>query len=113
MRLSVSAVIFLLFSHASFAQRSALGWTWQNPLPQGNPLYSIQFAPDKENGFAVGSDGTILRSVDGGYSWIKQFTPFDGTFSSVFVRDKNNAIVVGARGTVITTINGAKSGSPS
>jgi len=102
-------VLFALFcGNSVFSQRSALGWTWQNPLPQGNPLYSIHFAPDKETGYAVGSDGTILHTVDGGFSWIKQTPPFDVTFSSVFVRDKNNAIVVGSRGTVISTINGGK-----
>ena len=108
LRLCVSAVIIFLFISATLAQRRALGWTWQNPLPQGNPLYSIHFAPDKETGFAVGSDGTIIRTVDGGFSWIKQTPPVDVTFSAVFVRDKNNVLVVGSRGTILSTINGGK-----
>ncbi|MCU0239794.1 MAG: YCF48-related protein, partial [Pyrinomonadaceae bacterium] len=57
----------------SQAQRkNGLGWTWQNPLPQGNPLNSIQFTKDKQIGFAVGADGTILRTDDGGFNWKSQ-----------------------------------------
>lgn len=65
--LRLCASVVMLFLAASFAgaQRTALGWVWQNPLPQGNPLYSIHFAKDKQNGFAVGSDNTILRTRDG------------------------------------------------
>src|SRR5436190_17829651 len=102
-------VFFVLFSgHYAMAQRGGLGWAWQNPLPQGNSLYSIHFAPDKETGFAVGSDGTILRTLDGGFTWARQFSPEDATMSSVFVLDKDNAFVVGSRGTVLTTANGGK-----
>ena len=58
--LCVFVVIF--FSIAGAQKRNSLGWVWQNPLPQGNPLYSIHFAKDKEIGYSVGSDGTILRT---------------------------------------------------
>ena len=56
--ITIFAFFVLLGGHfGSLAQRNELGWIWQNPLPQGNPLYSIHFAKDKLNGFAVGSDG--------------------------------------------------------
>src|SRR5687768_11828228 len=65
LRLCVSALIFFFCVLNSPAQpRSALGWVWQNPLPQGNPLFSIHFAKDKLSGFAVGADNTILRTLD-------------------------------------------------
>ena len=89
-------------------KRNALGWVWQNPLPQGNPLYSIHFAKDKETGFAVGADGTILSTSDGGFSWKKQLPPVDVTLSGVFVKDKKTAVIVGARGTILLTDNGGK-----
>src|SRR5688500_14036336 len=88
--------------------RNSLGWLWQNPLPQGNPLYSIHFAKDKEIGYSVGSDGTILRTENGGFRWEKQFPPVEVTLSSVFVRDKKTAVIVGARGAIFTTSNGGK-----
>src|SRR5258708_17462887 len=73
LRLGVSAVTILVLSLCYFAQtRASQGWTWQNPLPQGNPLYSINFARDKENGFAVGSYNTILHTDDGGFHWDRQ-----------------------------------------
>ncbi|MEP6849003.1 MAG: hypothetical protein ABI999_09110, partial [Acidobacteriota bacterium] len=67
LRLCVFAGTILLVTHASIAQTGRLGWVWQNPLPQGNPLNSISFARDKETGFAVGSDDTILHTEDGGF----------------------------------------------
>ena len=99
LRLCVSAVMCLCVVSTSLAQlRSGQGWTWQNPLPQGNPLNAIHFAKDKLSGFAVGNDNTILRTQDGGFSWQRQSLPLDVTISSVFVKDKKNAVVVGARG---------------
>ena len=84
----------ILCSFAS-AQRSGRGWAWQNPSPQGNPLFAIHFAKDKENGFAVGADNTILHTEDGGFSWQRQASPVDVTLSDVFVKDKRNAVIVG------------------
>ena len=81
---------------------------WQNPLPQGNPLYSIHFNKDKENGFAVGADGTILRTDNGGFSWKQQLMPFDVTLSGVFVQDSKRAVIVGARGRYLSTEDGGK-----
>jgi len=56
----------LLWACESQAQS---GWTWQNPLPQGNLLNDVEFT-DKDTGIAVGDFGTILRTMDGGVNWI-------------------------------------------
>jgi photosystem II stability/assembly factor-like uncharacterized protein len=107
LRLCVFAGILLLAISTAFPQkRNAYGWIWQNPLPQGNPLYSISFAKDRDSGFAVGSDSTILRTQDGGFSWEKLSAPQDVTLSGVFVRDNRNAVIVGSRGTILWTDNG-------
>jgi photosystem II stability/assembly factor-like uncharacterized protein len=107
LRLSGWAVICLIFASVTFAQlRGGQGWAWQNPLPQGNPLNSIHFAKDKLSGFAVGSDNTILRTQDGGFTWQRQALLHDLTLSSVFVKDKKNAVIVGARGSIFSTDNG-------
>ena len=74
-RRAVSIPAFLLLFFSFFAiigsaqLKSDHGWLWQNPLPQGNSLYSIHFAPDHETGFAVGDDRTILKTEDGGFTW--------------------------------------------
>src|SRR5690242_2113487 len=43
-------------------------WQWQNPLPQGNNIYSIQFI-DAESGWASTSGGSLLKTTDGGLTW--------------------------------------------
>ena len=107
LRLCFSAVIICLTALCAQAQfRGGQGWVWQNPLPQGNPLFSIHFAKDKENGFAVGSDNAILHTRDGGFSWQRQNSPVDLTLSTVFVKAAKNAVIVGTRGTILTTDDG-------
>src|SRR5438067_8135717 len=97
------SVVIILFTapFVSTQSRSGLGWTWQNPLPQGNPLYSIHFAKDKETGIAIGADSTILRTTDGGFHWQKQFSPVDATFSSAYIVDEELAFIVGSRGMIL------------
>jgi len=46
-------------------------WFWQNPLPQGNDLYSVHFI-NSNTGWMVGEVGTILRTTDGGSTWENQ-----------------------------------------
>lgn len=47
---------------------NAQGWTWQNPLPQGNDLNEISII-NEDIAYAVGDVGTIIKTVDGGESW--------------------------------------------
>ncbi len=102
------SIIFCGNSQSFPQKRSALGWVWQNPLPQGNPLYAIHFTKNKETGFAVGADDTILATTDGGFNWQRQLSPVDATLSGVFVKDTRNAFIVGVRGTLLSTVNGGK-----
>ena len=43
-------------------------WFWQNPLPQGNTLLDMSFV-NQNLGWAVGYNGTILKTTDGGENW--------------------------------------------
>ena len=54
---------FFLVTQICFGQ-----WFWQNPLPQGNTLNDVYFV-DENKGWAVGSRGTLLHTVDGGTTW--------------------------------------------
>ncbi len=48
------------------------GKTWQQvPVPVRSDLVSVRFVTP-EKGWAVGLDGVVLHSADGGRSWIKQ-----------------------------------------
>ena len=40
---------------------AALTWEWQNPLPQGNPLFNV-WGSSGSDMFVVGDFGTILHS---------------------------------------------------
>jgi len=57
--------MILLIGGSSYAQS---GWFWQNPLPQGNTLYDVEFIG---NGIAIacGDAGTILRTTNSGATW--------------------------------------------
>ncbi len=44
------------------------GWQWGDPVPQGETLNSVAFQGAR--GYAVGERGTVLRSDDGGSTWI-------------------------------------------
>src|SRR5436190_15107551 len=88
------------------AQRQGSGWIWLNPIPQGNQLNAIHFAKDKLIGVAVGSDSTIVRTTDGGFTWQRFTSPVDSTLTGVFVKDKKHTVIVGTRGTIMTLVDG-------
>jgi photosystem II stability/assembly factor-like uncharacterized protein len=107
----MGAIVFLLmlFAQSALAQDPERGWQWQNPLPQGNSINSIRFATDKRHGWAVGSDGVVLTTNDGGFEWWQQDTPANTTLYGICVKDKSRIVVTGARGVVLTTSNGGRS----
>ena len=63
-------MVFVMMGFHSFSK-----WTWQNPLPQGNYLFSVYFS-DVGTGYAVGLGGTILKTTNGGYSASIEETSF-------------------------------------
>jgi len=77
-------------------------WTWQNPLPQGNTLQDVSFI-DTNNGFAVGSTGTILRTTDGGNNWDILTSGTNDDFYGVSFVDANTGTVVGNFGAILRT----------
>ncbi|RMG06367.1 MAG: hypothetical protein D6735_04100, partial [Acidobacteria bacterium] len=107
LRLHIFFLIFsaLIFSH--FGQE-LIGWTWQNPLPQGNTLNSLRFAPDGRIGFAVGNNGTILKTEDGGFNFFLLNSPLTSNLYDIFVKNPDEAIAVGSRGMILRTSDGGK-----
>lgn len=92
------------------------GQEWvQAPTPVRATLTAVHFA-DAANGMAVGHDTTILRTRDGGRSWILQnFEPVEDPESQsdeplldVLMLDSQRAFVVGAYGTIYRTQNGGE-----
>jgi photosystem II stability/assembly factor-like uncharacterized protein len=97
-------VIILIFLPNLFAQE---GWVWQNPLPQGNRLYDVHFISNPAGyGWAVGIDGTILHSTDGGVTWEFQNSGTSANLEAVYFVDQNLGWAVGSEGTILHTSNG-------
>ncbi len=84
----------------SYAPVEKCDWSWQNPLPQGNHLRNISFT-DANTGTAVGHYGTIIRTTDGGKTWVTQTCNMTCDFRSVSFTDADTKTVVGDYGTVL------------
>ena len=80
-------------------------WVWQNPLPQGNSLGSVQVL-DALRAVAVGDAGTILTTVDGGASWTRAISGVGQTLFGVRMRSTGQGWAVGAGGVVLSTLDG-------
>jgi photosystem II stability/assembly factor-like uncharacterized protein len=74
-KLLLAALIACVLSAVSALSASAApvsvggtGWLWGDPVPQGETLNRVAFQGLR--GYAVGEGGTVLRSDDGGNSWL-------------------------------------------
>ncbi len=76
-------------------------WIWQNPLPQGHHLRDVSFI-DANIGIAVGTGGTILRTTDGGATWVSQSSGTTIALMGVSFFGANNGVAVGLTGTSLT-----------
>ncbi len=84
--------------------------SWQNPAPTGDDLYDCFFIDDK-TGWAVGDNGTIIHSTDGGIHWETQLFDNKNRFYSVHFIDRNTGWVIGGRGgcaAILATEDGGK-----
>src|SRR5690348_14310485 len=85
------------------AQDPMRGWEWQNPKPQGNSINAVRFTSDQSRGWAVGSDGVIMRTDNGGFEWEVQKSTANSTLYSIYVKDRSRAVISGARGIILMT----------
>lgn len=84
-------------------------WT-QSQVPVQANLNSVYFL-DKQKGWAVGHDASILVTQDGGVSWqLQQYAPqTDKPLFDVYFADHNRGIAVGAYGLFYRTEDGGVS----
>ena len=90
---------------------SADGNEWaQTEVPVRAALTAVAFADGGEAGWAVGHDATIIRTTDGGHSWVLQhFDPeLERPFLDLLVLDADRAIAVGAYGLMMVTADGGQ-----
>ena len=79
------------------------GWTAQSSGTTA--LYGISFA-DAGTGWAVGLNGTILATSDGGAHWTGQGSAAYGNLSGVFALGDQTAVAVGDNGMILKTTDG-------
>jgi photosystem II stability/assembly factor-like uncharacterized protein len=85
------------------------GQEWrQVPSPVDVMLVRLYFS-DALRGWAVGYDGVVLHTEDGGEQWrIQRWSPGDRTLYDVIFLDQRRGIAVGGYGTYLSTDDGGE-----
>ncbi|MGA2623602.1 MAG: YCF48-related protein [Bacteroidota bacterium] len=79
-------------------------WQWLSPLPQGNPLNGM-WAFNQTTALAVGANGTVIKTTNGGLTWQVEFNVAGVTgqlLGTQFV-SASTGWAVGEGGTVLKT----------
>jgi photosystem II stability/assembly factor-like uncharacterized protein len=87
--------------------RQGRGWCIQSPLPTAAHLNSVA-AVDRVTFWAVGDNGSILKTIDGGAAWVTQSSKTTNHLTSISAVDINTAWAVGAGGTILKTKDGGR-----
>ena len=91
-------------SRLSAGGASVSGWVRLNSGTETD-LYGVSFV-GLDKGWAVGGQGTILRTTDGGESWEAQSSGVNVGLASVVFADESNGWVVGDKGAILRTTDG-------
>lgn len=85
------------------------GYNWSTQLYQYDslPLHDIHLL-DSNTGCAVGENGVIFWTTDGGSNWVQKTSGTVRHLWGVFLLDANTAWAVGVRGAVLYTTNGGE-----
>lgn len=92
--------LLMLLTASAFAQ-----WQLQYQIQLGYSFTSVHF-PTATVGYIVGSGGVIMKTTDGGSTWVQQASPTTAGLNDVFFTDALNGWAVGATGTMIYTNDG-------
>jgi len=91
--------IFLFLILAISIGRAQNNWQWQNPQPQGKALQDGKFL-NSSTGFAVGDEGTIIRTMDGGANWSVIFSYAGIKFYCLDFCESNIILAGGSSGSI-------------
>ncbi len=94
--------------HVLLSADQGRSWT-QSPVPTRAMLTGVAF-PDAQHGWAVGHDGVILATTDGGQTWKRQDAGKDleTVFLDVHFPDATHGFAVGAYGRFMVTKDGGR-----
>lgn len=85
-------------------------WFWQNPLPTSQTLRDVHVF-DENTAIAVGEAGTIIKTTDGGTSWVSLTGAGSDRLNSDYFIDSNTGWIVGNDGKIFKTTTGGISWS--
>ncbi|MBD3225775.1 MAG: hypothetical protein GF313_13690, partial [Caldithrix sp.] len=87
--------IFILLVFITILLPQQNSWISPNPCP--GKLNGIFFR-DSLHGWAVGNNSSIVKTTDGGRSWLPQKSPNFSNFNDVYFSDSEHGIIVGGDG---------------
>jgi photosystem II stability/assembly factor-like uncharacterized protein len=90
----------VLFSSLLFA-----GWSAQTSGVTTD-LNSVSFPEGTQVGYAVGIEGVILKTTDGGGTWVQQISGTGSALYAVAFQNNSTGFAVGKSGTAIRTTDG-------
>ncbi len=107
--LKFSALSLILLFCSKVGAQDLAPWEWQNPEPQGLDILD-NYTVDGDRALAVGSDGTVLRTEDGGHSWdVEHWVKgYDVTLCAVDFVGKEHCWVAGYEGVILHSADGGK-----
>lgn len=91
------------FSGIHILKTTNQGATWTNVYNNSNPndiLYSLTFS-DSQKGFAVGNNGFILTTSNGGNSWSNISSPTIESLRDISFANSIHGTIVGANSTIL------------
>jgi photosystem II stability/assembly factor-like uncharacterized protein len=80
-------------------------WTVEYEREKLDSYNGIAF-PSASVGYIVGSGGSIMKTIDGGSTWVDQISPIADSFFDVFFRTVDVGWIVGDNGVIVYTIDG-------
>lgn len=83
-------------------------WCWQRPQPTGNEIRDIAFV-DAVTGWAVGEAGQILKTTDGGLTWVAEPSHVGVTLTHVRFANASVGWALGDAGTILKTTDAGAS----
>ncbi len=108
----IFSILGIIFSDDIYSQ-AYQGWKFTHPTPQANNLRNLQMI-NENTWFAVGANGTFMRTTDAGAHWFfhhqagrytNNAKSIGGT-SNLWFFDANNGYVTGEAGYIGKTTNG-------
>lgn len=99
-------ILVLVFTISGFTFGQS-AWEWVNPKPQGFDLNDVAFL-NSTTAIAVGDQGLVMKTTDGGISWSTQYLPVDASADifGIDFWDQYLGAVVGEKGLFYLTTDG-------